>query len=369
MMSKSRDATFGQQLQSFRARSEFTQTQLARAAGLSAVTVYKLEHDQARPRPDTVDCVVAALKLTDDERNNLRMSLINVSDSTPQLKDAIRQISRIAMNDATKGEAKKQLATNLLAAVRTWKVIQRNTVRWAIIPAAGWQSRAVGPERLRHMVDIAIGEARQSGIKRIVVVAARGLEATIVRSANAHEAIVVETQEAELGTAHALMCGDRHWDSTDPVVMIMPDKAVANDCLVEMVRLYDAQKSTVIAVRRRQADDEKHYGMVSFAGLRAKPLRVTQVKEKPGRVGRQAAATALGRYVLAPEVLAVIRQWSRGGRLDYYAFTRALDAVAQDWPVFGYFHKGRVESITPSGRRFDDELNRFLRRAEDLRHS
>lgn len=250
------------------------------------------------------------------------------------------------------------------------------TIRKAVIPVAGFgtrvlpASKAIPKELLpvfdRPAIDRVVAEAREAGIEEFVFVTARGkgaiedyfdkayeLEATLEQQGKTDlladlrqslpkaGSIAFVRQQAALGLGHAIGCA-RNFVGNEPFAIILPDVIVAGDpgCLREMVDVYDAQGGNVIAVERVARKDVSKYGIVDIeaSGSGAPKIRAMVEKPKPEDAPSDLAIT--GRYILQPEIFALIetQKAGHGGELQ---LTDPMARLMETQDFFAVEYAGR----------------------------
>jgi UTP--glucose-1-phosphate uridylyltransferase len=224
-----------------------------------------------------------------------------------------------------------------------------NKLRKCVFPVAGFGTRflpatkAVPKELLpvvdRPLIQYAVDEALAAGIEEMIFVTGRNkgaiedyfdkafeietdLEAKgkldiladvrATRLAPGRAAFVRQQEMAGLG--HAVWCA-RDLIGDEPFAVILPDELLwnrANPCLAQMAATYAAKGGNVISVLEVPEEHTNRYGIVDPGGVDG---RVTEVKgfvEKPKLGTAPSRLAAVGRYILQPEVLAILEGGEKG---------------------------------------------------------
>lgn len=222
-------------------------------------------------------------------------------------------------------------------------------VRKAIFPVAGFGTRflpatkAVPKEMLpvvdRPLIQYAVDEARAAGIEQMIFVTGRNkyaiedyfdaayeiesdlaaknktdfldrLEAT--RLAPGKAAFV--RQQQMLGLGHAVACA-RDLVGDEPFAVLLPDELLWNPaapCLKQMMGTYDAKGGNVVAVLEVPEDQTHKYGIVDPGLAEGAVTEVRRMVEKPAAGPAPSRLAIVGRYILQPEIFALLDKGERG---------------------------------------------------------
>ena len=255
-------------------------------------------------------------------------------------------------------------------------------IRKAVFPVAGLGTRflpatkAVPKELLpvvdRPLIQYAIDEAREAGIDQLIFVTGRGkgaiedyldiayeLETTMAARGKSlaalegtrftpGEALFVRQQDPS-GLGHAVWCA-RHVIGDEPFAVLLPDELIVGPpgCLRAMVDAYERVGGNVIAGYEVPEDECDRYGIITPGGTPRDGaggdlVEVAGLVEKPPFGTAPSRLMLPGRYILQPEVMAILGDQARGAGGEI----QLTDAMAQ---LIGRqpFHAHRF-----AGRRFD----------------
>jgi UTP--glucose-1-phosphate uridylyltransferase len=248
------------------------------------------------------------------------------------------------------------------------------SVRTAVFPAAGLGTRFLPatktmPKEMLPLVDkpiiqYAVEEAVAAGIDQIVMVTARGKTAMIdhfdidveletfleergkldqlasVRHVSALARIGAVRQGPPLGLGHAV-CITRDLVGDQPFAVVLADDVIDADppAIRQLIDVFDRVQGPVLAVERVPLDQISRYGVV-----RAEPLgdgvhRITDLVEKPSRDQAPSDLAIMGRYVLTPDIFAVLA----GVREDHTGeiqLTSGLRELLRQRPLYAYEVRG-----------------------------
>lgn len=220
-------------------------------------------------------------------------------------------------------------------------------IRKAVIPAAGFGTRMLPatksvPKELltvvdRPIIDYIVEEAFAAGIEHVVIVTGRMKGAIedhldhafeldhALREAGKHQladrlsrstpltgAVSFVRQQEARGLGHAIWTA-RHIVGDEPFAVLLPDMLMVDEtpCLASMVDLYERTGGNVIAVERCDPADAHKFGIVSLKPSAKGPL-VTGLVEKPAPGTAPSNFYISGRYILHPEIFAVLENQSPG---------------------------------------------------------
>ncbi len=261
----------------------------------------------------------------------------------------------------------------------------RPRIRKAVFPVAGLGTRflpatkAVPKEMLtvvdRPVIQHVVDEARAAGIEHFVFVTGRGkgaiedhfdsqfeLDRTLAERKKDQELAALAAdlpaagmtsftrQQAPLGLGHAVWCA-RDIVGNEPFALLLPDMLHhgVRPCLAEMMAAYQEHGGNHIAVAPVPEEDAHLYGIVGVEDRAAKVSRVTKMIEKPPRGSAPSNLHITGRYILQPEIFALLATQQRGAggeiqltdamiRLAALG-TQAFHAVRFDGHIYDCGHK------------------------------
>jgi UTP--glucose-1-phosphate uridylyltransferase len=251
-------------------------------------------------------------------------------------------------------------------------------IRKAVFPVAGLGTRflpatkAMPKEMLpvvdRPLIQHVVDEAREAGIEHFIFVTGRNksviedhfdrqfeLEVTLRdRQRRADLAQLSQDlpgpgttsfprQQEPLGLGHAVWCA-RELVGDEPFALLLPDMLIQNSpgCLAQMI---DASRTigksaNVIAVEEVPKDRVHMYGVVGVGEKKGKLFGITEMVEKPPAAKAPSNLIITGRYILQPEIFAVLASQSRGAGGEIQ-LTDAMIALAKQQQFFGLKFEGQ----------------------------
>ena len=251
-------------------------------------------------------------------------------------------------------------------------------VRKAVFPVAGLGTRflpatkAMPKEMLpvvdRPLIQHVVDEAREAGIEHFIFVTGRNkgviedhfdrqfeLEMTLLERQK-HEALEFlradlpppgtasfTRQQEPLGLGHAVWCA-RELIGNEPFALLLPDVLVQHErgCLAQMIdAVRDAgERANIVAVEEMTPERIDQYGVVGVGPPKGKMFKVTGMVEKPPRERAPSNLILTGRYILQPEILALLETQDRGAGGEIQ-LTDAMIALARTQPFYGLKFAGR----------------------------
>jgi UTP--glucose-1-phosphate uridylyltransferase len=252
-------------------------------------------------------------------------------------------------------------------------------VRKAVFPVAGLGTRflpatKVMPKEMLTVVDRpviqhVVDEARNAGIEHFIFVTGRNksiIEDHFDRQFELEEVLAARGKTAELqaltadlpdagstsftrqqeplGLGHAVWCA-REIVGNEPFALLLPDVLVQTQgkgCLAQMIDAYAEHGGNVLAVEPVPDDQVKNYGVVSLDGKgdgRVLPIDGMVEKPKPGT--EPSNLTILGRYILQPEIFAILAAQEKGAGGEIQ-LTDAMLALLKRQPFYALRYEGRA---------------------------
>ncbi len=224
-------------------------------------------------------------------------------------------------------------------------------VRKAVLPVAGFGTRVLPatksvPKEMLTVVDrpalqYVVDEALAAGITHIVFVTGRNkgaiedyfdraFELEVTLDAKRKTAILDELmqtvpkagsvsfvrQQSPLGLGHAIWCA-RDIIGDEPFAILLPDVLIKSEqsCLAQMMEAYDRVGGNIIAVDAVPEDKISSYGVIAPDESAAKDGRLTKMTgmvEKPAAEDAPSNLKITGRYILQPEIMALLRDQEAG---------------------------------------------------------
>lgn len=246
----------------------------------------------------------------------------------------------------------------------------------AIFPVAGMGTRFLPatksvPKEIMTLVDrpliqYAIDEARDAGIKEFIFVTSRGksaledyfdhapdLEATLRKSGKTEllqilkdtnmdsGAIAYIRQHKPMGLGHAVSCA-RRLIGNEPFAVILPDDVIASEkpCLKQMVEAYEETGGAMVAAMEVSPAQTSSYGVLDIESEKDRVVKVRGMVEKPAQGTAPSNLAVIGRYILTPKVLQNMNKIERGAGGEIQLTDAIAKELTEGRDVFGYRFEG-----------------------------
>lgn len=250
-------------------------------------------------------------------------------------------------------------------------------VRKAVLPVAGLGTRVLPgakntPKEMLNVVDrpilsYIVAEGRAAGIEHFVFVTGRGKEAIedyfdhhpeleAQLEAKGKTEMLAELQAelprpgemsfvrqmAPLGLGHAVWCA-RDVIGDEPFAVMLPDVIMDArvPALAQTMEAYKQVGGNIVVVEACPPEEIHRYGVVALEEQKGRLNRMTGMVEKPAPGTEPSNLTISGRYILQPEIFALLaeQQTGAGGEIQL------TDAMARLMAVES-FHAFEYDGVT-----------------------
>lgn len=238
-------------------------------------------------------------------------------------------------------------------------------VRKAVLPVAGLGTRflpatkAMPKEMLtvvdRPVLQYVVDEAIEAGIEQFIFVTGRNkgviedhfdtafeLEWTLDSRGKSGPLQALRTelpaagnvsftrQQAPLGLGHAVWCA-RHLVGDEPFALLLPDVIIKGErgVMAQMMDVYNAHGTNVIAVEEVEPDRTDQYGVVEISGD-GDVFDVTGMVEKPKAGTAPSNLIITGRYILKPRIFDLLANQEKGAGGEIQITDSMLTLMRQD---------------------------------------
>lgn len=242
-------------------------------------------------------------------------------------------------------------------------------VKKAIIPAAGLGTRFLPatkaqPKEMLPIVDkptiqYIIEEAVASGIEDILIISGRGkraiedhfdksfeLEETLAQKKKTKELEQIRAiselanihyirQKEPKGLGHAVYCA-RHFIGNEPFAVMLGDDVVVSQkpSLQQLIDVYHRYHCSIVGVQQVPETEVSKYGIIQPKGNPGDSdvIHIDGLVEKPAQSEAPSRYAILGRYIMRPEIFAILEklQPGAGGEIQ---LTDAINELNQQQAV------------------------------------
>lgn len=221
-------------------------------------------------------------------------------------------------------------------------------IRKAIIPVAGMGTRFLPaskaqPKEMLAVVDkpviqYIVEEAVASGIEEIIFVTSIGkraiedhfdrnfeLEYRLEQKGKKKELEMVGAigklakfafvrQTKPLGDGHAVLAALPFVDPNEPVAVLFGDDIIDGKvpALAQLIQTYETYRDSVVALQEVERSEVSNYGVIGGTQVEKNIWQISQFVEKPPEAKAPSNLIAVGRYVLTPDVLALLKTQKAG---------------------------------------------------------
>ncbi|HML88594.1 MAG TPA: UTP--glucose-1-phosphate uridylyltransferase GalU [Methylomusa anaerophila] len=250
-------------------------------------------------------------------------------------------------------------------------------IRKAVIPAAGLGTRFLPatkaqPKEMLPIVDkpaiqFIVEEAIQSGIEEILIITGRNkraiedhfdraveLELTLKAQGKYDLLGLVEElsevtihyvrQKEAKGLGHAVLCA-RQFVGNEPFAVLLGDDIIdaAVPCLRQLMDVYQDCPGTILGVQEVPRTAVSSYGIVRPQPVKENLWEAVDLVEKPSMEEAPSQLAVLGRYIIEPEIFAILENTTpgRGGEIQLTDALRRL----REKPVYAFNFQGRRYDI------------------------
>lgn len=270
-------------------------------------------------------------------------------------------------------------------------------VRKAIIPAAGLGTRFLPatkaqPKEMLPIVDkpaiqYIIEEAIASGIEEILIITGRNKRSIedhfdksvelenqlkeqgkydllgLIEEISQVDIHYIRQKEAK-GLGHAVLCA-KQFVGNEPFAVMLGDDIVDAEvpCLRQLIDVYDDCQGTVLGVQEVAKDKVSSYGIINPKKVKENIWQAVDLIEKPSVEEAPSQLAVLGRYILEPEIFALLEK-TEPGRGNEIQLTDAICKLAHEKPVYAYNFSGRRYDIGDKQGYLEATVEYALKRPE-----
>lgn len=240
------------------------------------------------------------------------------------------------------------------------------------LPATKAQPKEMLPIVDKPLIQYAVEEAYEAGIRHMVFVTGRNKRAIedhfdtayeleselesngktelleLVRSlAPSDMDCAFVRQPRTLGLGHAVLCA-QPLVGDEPFAVLLADDLMSGPdgeqgVLAQMVDVFRATQTSILAVQEVPADHVRRYGIVAGQPAGERLVKVDRMVEKPSPEEAPSRLGVAGRYILTPAVFERIRNQPRGSGGEI----QLTDGIAQLMATEG------VHAYSYRGKRYD----------------
>ena len=257
-------------------------------------------------------------------------------------------------------------------------------IRKAVLPVAGLGTRVlpaskVIPKEMLPIVDkptlqYIVEEAVAAGVEEIIFVTSRSkrsiedhfdsfpeLESVLERKGKGKELAELRAlqematytsvrQPEPLGLGHAVLCA-KELVGDEPFIVMLGDILIPPEtpCLPRLIEVYERYGGSVLSLVPLPPEVVPTYGIAAVEELPDGTLKINHLVEKPAPEEAPSDLGVYGRYILTPDIFALLEQTppGKGGEIQV---TDAIEMQARAGKCYGVRFTGeRLDTGTPLG--------------------
>ena len=248
-------------------------------------------------------------------------------------------------------------------------------IRKVVFPVAGLGTRMLPATKVlpkemlpvvdRPIIQYALEEAAAAGADQFIFVTGRGKTimedhfdrayelfdtlqrkakekelATLARAVPRAGEVVYTRQQEPRGLGHAVWCA-RHVVGDEPFAVMLVDDLIHAEqpCLAQMAEAQAGTGGNLLAVMEVPAEHTQRYGVIAPGVTNGRLTEVRGMVEKPKPKEAPSRLAVIGRYILMPEIFAILdrQEPGAGGEIQ---LTDAMAQLIGRQPFHGYRFEG-----------------------------
>jgi UTP--glucose-1-phosphate uridylyltransferase len=150
-------------------------------------------------------------------------------------------------------------------------------------------------------------------------------------------------QKEALGLGHAILVS-RDAVGNEPFAVMLGDDIIDSEvpCMKQMMDLFEKLQASIIATCEVPRSEISQYGVIRgfpVEGFNGRVYRVQDVVEKPPASEAPSNLAIIGRYILTPEIFALLDK-TRTGSGGEIQLTDGIRLLLEQQPVYAYMFDG-----------------------------
>jgi UTP--glucose-1-phosphate uridylyltransferase len=206
------------------------------------------------------------------------------------------------------------------------------------LPATKALPKEMLPVNSKPLIQHIFEEARASGIEEFIFITGRNKNAINNHFDHSYElqdilgeknkqleldltsnwlpdagSIAFVRQYEPLGLGHAIWCA-RNFIGDEPFAVLLADELLlsAEPMLKKMKDIYDKNGGNYVGIMEVDKDQTSNYGIIDTANKNEDLVKITSMIEKPSKETAPSNLAIIGRYILQPEIFALLEKASPG---------------------------------------------------------
>ena len=249
------------------------------------------------------------------------------------------------------------------------------SIKTVVIPVAGMGTRflpatkAISKEMLpvldKPLLHYAVDEAKAAGINNFIFVTnisnnfpflylSRNMslekylkEKNKIKTLKILQSLTIQKkniklvlQKKPLGLGDAILRTKKYIKEEDFAVMLPDDLILGKSCLKELIKVFNKEKSSVLAAMQVESKDINKYGIIKGNKVNSKTMKVSKLIEKPTLKNAPSNLAVVGRYVLKNSIFSYLKKINKGSGNEIQ-LTDAISVSAKNEKVFYFRFSGK----------------------------
>ena len=147
-------------------------------------------------------------------------------------------------------------------------------------------------------------------------------------------------QKKPLGLGDAILRAKKYIKEEDFAVMLPDDLILGKSCLKELIKVFNKEKSSVLAAMQVDSKDVNKYGIIKGNKVNSKMMKVSELIEKPTLKNAPSNLAVVGRYVLKNSIFRYLSKINKGSGNEIQ-LTDAISISAKNEKVFSFRFSGK----------------------------
>ena len=133
--------------------------------------------------------------------------------------------------------------------------------------------------------------------------------------------------------------------------MLLPDDLiVSKNCSKEMIKIYKAKKSSVIATKKVNPRSVSRWGILSVKNKKRRSFEIDNVVEKPSIKNAPSNYAIIGRYILPKKIMSILKNQKAGQGGEIHITDAIKNLIYKGEKFYGNIFRGKyLDSGTLEG--------------------
>jgi len=157
-------------------------------------------------------------------------------------------------------------------------------------------------------------------------------------------------QNKPKGTGDAVLKCEKHIKGNH-FLMLLPDDLIINkNCSKEMIKIYKAKKSSVIATKKVNPRSVSRWGILSVKNKKRRSFEIDNVVEKPSIKNAPSNYAIIGRYILPKKIMSILKNQKASQDGEIHITDAIKNLIYKGEKFYGNIFRGKyLDSGTLEG--------------------